>query len=305
MKLKFLFVPLSILISIVLVIWYIWPTWFGAEGIREYQKRIDIKKCELEEADFKVQSAESLKKFISSSEGKSSADKIYSYFPIEGRKESIINDINYIGNSSSVSVININVESEETTDGDVQILATAKGGADKKVASASVAQACLNKVAEKYGEAVDINIDYLDPFAGLDGGTDEVISEVEGALKNSTGVIKANISVAGSYKQLIIFLDNLYRMKTVNNTASINIHKDSSSGQNEEGEVAPSADFLLMDVDVYFGYQSKDNNATLGFDDPIFEKKSFDLTAVSKLGKIVEIPEISVGDTGKDNPFLP
>ncbi len=305
MKLKFLFVPLSILISMVLIIWYIWPTWFGEAGIREYQKRIDIKKCELEEADFKVRSAESLKNFINSPEGKNSADKIYSYFPLEEKKESIINNINYIGDSSSVSIINIGVESEESKDGDVQILTSANDVANKKVASVSVARECLNNVAEKYGEAANMNIDYLDPFSGLDGATGDVVKETEDKVENATEIIKANVSVAGSYKQLIVFLDNLYRMKAISNITSINIHRDSSNNQNAEGATAPSEDFLLMDASIYFGYLPKDKNTTLGFDDPIFEKKSFDLTAVNKLAKIVEIPEISITETGKDNPFLP
>lgn len=303
MKLKFLFVPLSILISIVLVIWYIWPTWFGSEGIREYQKRIDIKKCELEEADFKVKNAESLKNFMSSTDGKVSVDKIYKYFPVEEKNENIINDINYIGNSSSVSIIGINVESEELKDGEDKVLTIAKGGTNKKSSSTPMAKACLDRIAEKYGDVSDMDISYLDPFAGLDGGSKEIISEIEGTKENSIVSIKANIKVAGSYKQLIIFLDNLYRMRTINNVSSINIYKDDNK-RNEDDAVS-NVDFLSMDVSAYFAYLPTDNNAALGFDDPIFEKKSFDLTAINKLNKIVEIPEINIGDTGKDNPFIP
>ncbi len=304
MKLKFLFVPVSIIVSMVLVIWYIWPTWFSPEGIKDYQKRIALKQCDLNEANLKVKNVESLKRFLESPEGKDAADKIYGYFLSDERKENIINNINYAGSSSSVSIVNIAVDDVESGKGSGSeksvLLINENGKVKKALPVSSVTQLCINEVMEKYGEITDANVDYLDPFAAV-----EPIDEINNldndiSVQDQNKIIKANISVIGSYKQLVVFLDNLYRIKMINNIASVDIVKESED--KEEGE---TGDYLSMDVVVYFGYAPKDSSAVSNFDDPIFEKNSFNLNAIEKMSKAMNAPEISIGETGKDNPFLP
>ncbi|MCK9378988.1 MAG: hypothetical protein M0P97_02490 [Candidatus Moranbacteria bacterium] len=302
MKLKFLFVPVSILISIILAIWYIWPTWFRPEGVKDYQKRIALKQCELSEANLKVQNVEKLKRFLESPEGKSEAEKIYDYFLSDEKKENIINNINYAGSSSAVSVVNIAITDAEISSGNnsgkstLLIDSTSK---NKKVAAVSSAtQLCINDVTEKYGEITDVNVDYLDPFTAVEA-TDSIIIP-ENNDQDLNKMIKAEISVIGSYKQLVVFLDNLYRMKMINNISFVDITKEI-----REGETEGSGEYLSMNVGVYFGYLPANNSAVSSFDDPIFEKSTFDIKAIEKLSKVIDAPDISIGETGKDNPFLP
>jgi hypothetical protein len=303
MKLKFLFVPISILASIILAIWYIWPTWFNPEGIKDYQKRIAIKKCELDEANSKVGNAESLKNFLKSSDGVIAATHINDYLINEEKKENIINNINYVVGSSSVSIAGLSVENMKMDGADSQslLLTEEKSNSKRKATISAGAQACLNDVTEKYGEIAAVDVSYLDPFASVGKSNAVPTGTEEDNQKNLTQAIKADISVVGTYKQLVVFLDNLYRMKMLNNVASIDISKESQEG--EDGE-APS-EYLSMKVSAYFGYLPKNGQTVLNFDDPIFERGSFDLSAIEKMSKVVSAPEIGMGETGKNNPFLP
>lgn len=310
MKLKFIFIPISLLISMILAIWYIWPTWFSPGGIKDYQKNIALKKCELEEASSKIANAEKLKAFLGSPEGIKAMNDARDYLVVNEKKEDVFNNINYIGSISSVGVTSLDVldlpTSDKESSGDI-LRVQGKRNVNGKSSRSIAFQSCLDSVAQKFGEIKEVDLNKLDPFESIKSENNAVnqIKEIE--AKSAVKAIKADISVIGTYRQLIVFLDNLYRLKMMNNISMITIAREAEENNSEVAaeEGAAPEDHLKMNVSVYFGYLPKAGGVSVGFDDQIFEKNTFDLSVMKKMNKIITTPEISIGETGKDNPFLP
>lgn len=216
MRLKTLFFPLMLVISISIFAGYIWPEITRLRAANE----VNIaKNKELQDVNIKKGAIESLGKQISNSD---SEKIIRDYLPQVRMEENVIGNVNYLANSANVSLVNISL-----------------GGGnddanDRNNVSAGVAG-------------------ILNPIARASAAIDETaVGAVEQSALRATS---AEISVIGEYEKVRIFLDGLNRISIFNNIKSLTISKPEKSKEdgavdsnNNVLSVAVVVDFGYMPV---------------------------------------------------------
>lgn len=109
MRLKIFFFPVMIVISIIVVVAYIWP---DISKIKDVSKIAIAKNQELKEIDAKKSAIDSIEnKFTSNDSNKIAKD----YLPDSKMEERVVSSINFLADSASVSLIDVSIENPEAT----------------------------------------------------------------------------------------------------------------------------------------------------------------------------------------------
>ena len=256
MKLKFLFFPIMLSVSVVIFISFIWPE---INNIKKINEDIIAKKEELNEINNRNATIEALGKELV--DNADIQNVVKRYLPSNKTEERIISEINFLANDANVSLLDISLKSVEK--------ATALTA--KNVAS-SDGQEALNEI-------------------------------------NSLQTIPAEISIAGVYEKVRIFLNNLQRMPVFNAVKFVKIAKQTNEADGEqeaEGEpVANNSNLLLADVEITFGYLDniKINNQKVENFNAILDNET-----IIALKKYIPQKAQLIGDyiapEGKQNPFI-
>ena len=265
MRVKILIFPLVLAGAVAILIAFVWPEWKKVQTLNKEAKASQALLVEVQE---KKKNIEKLKAELSRIQDKESF--VLSYLPVERSDEEIINGLNYLAANSGVSLAGISVE---------------KPAAAKTVDENTQAASSKDVIFSKSGDAS--------------------IMEVSGAVLNpEIRYAKIKINVSGSYENIKNFLDQVYKMEMFNKIISFEVSSSprQSSGQDQSAD--PSA--LSVAIEADFGRMP---NVIVGKDysAPIFGRTSFDMAGYEKLESLVarKIPDISVGDKGRSNPFSP
>lgn len=264
MRFKIIFFPLAVLICVWVSIKWIWPE---TVRIGELKKEKIEKQKILDSHIAEKSKIESLKNDIDSNKSEESA--ALRFFPVQKNEENIFNSINYLAANSSVNLDNMSLED---------------GAAAAPKAAAPVQSMSSSKN------------DLFSPES------ENFISQNE--VTDPTRFTNAAIKVSGNYKNIKIFLNQIYSLPIFNKINSVSISKAAAGGDAEAGKKAP----LSMDVNVGFGYKPavaiKGNSAL-----PYFPNSSFDFTYIKKIEnsniKVTPIADSGLGSTGRENPFMP
>lgn len=267
MRLKFLFFPIILIISLAIFIGYIWPEITSILEINDYKV---AKSAELQSIKEKQAAIELVDKKIS--ENIADETTVKGYLPENKIEERIISGINYLAGAANVPLLNISlVDSKETAN-----LMNAVGSSLDAPAKGTIA----------------INPLIVDPVTG--------VASVDN--KNSIQVTSVKIAVAGDYEKIKIFLDSLQRMPILNTIKSLNITKEKNASTTDPAVNTSLS--LSADVVVDFGYLSvaKVNSQQLeNF------KPELDNDTILSLSKYIsqKSQSIVIGDDkkGKLNPF--
>lgn len=275
--------PFSAVLSLVLIIGYIYPSWFGedAGSIKNIKK--EIKKESEELAEIKTKKSNIIKLSQSLSDNAEMESLINKYYPTYRNDEDVVNNINNIAFNEGVFLVNmgINYKKMESADSPSRIM------------------------------ALPLQVDETNPSASADGisanpGFDENGNSLEEAAKSKIKFIEASLEIEGNYDQIKRFLTSLNKVGLLNNVQYFKIYKkEKQDTVSEEDEVA--TDLLTADVIVGFGYlisSSKEIGSLLNSE--LFGRSEFNLSEIESSKSILtgNYKRSEVGEVGVANPFL-
>lgn len=290
MKLKILLMPFSVVLSLVLIIGYIYPSWFGedASSIKNIKSEIEKKNEELLSVRTKKNNMMKLAQSLQNNADLESL--VNKYYPTYRNDEDVVNNINNVAFSEGVFLVNMGIEYKkvEASDDPIRVMA----------------------IPLKTSNAEN---NLIDPGSvGVEGAISEIpLADENGVLlvdlaKSRIKFIEANLEINGSYDQIKRFLVSLNKVGLLNNIQSFEIFKkeEQSATDNEENV---SDDFLTAKTVIGFGYLISANKpiAELLRSD-LFSKGEFNFNDVdSKKGALTgNYKKSEIGEVGISNPFL-
>ena len=282
MRLKFLFFPIILVISLSIFIGYIWPEinnlkMANDEKIKNQGMLQDIaaKQAAIAKIDSQMTS--------------NSADTatINNYLPSTRVEERILSGVNFLASDAGVSLANISLKDAQP--------ATA-AGVD---VTTSINTTPSNVAA----------VNSLSSTSGAIAGT-----AVQQAPPESLQYTEATISVSGNYDKIRLFVDELQRMPILNVVKSLNISSQisaapaatpaSTTPASSDQKVDPS--ILSANLVVDFGYMNPiriDNQKITNFQSSLDDATTN--VVKSYISQKAPAVDNSGDSSGKSNPFLP
>jgi hypothetical protein len=271
MRLKILFFPIVVVVSLAIFIGFIWPE---IQSIIKINEEKIAKNKELNTVKEKQAAIELIGKSIT--DNINQKDVVNSYLPEKMTEERVLSSLNFLAGDANVSLINVSLVdaavSSAMRDADIMSANPLLGG----IASAT---------------PVDPATQVIDPNTGL-----PIVEEVI-KLQNLT----MKISVVGEYAKVKAFVDGLQHMPVINSIASIDISKKTAE-QQDQNTANPS---LIVDITADFGYMpfAKVNRQQI---EKIKNGLSIDTGVIDTLStyrlKKSDMNE-NIGQMGKENPF--
>ncbi len=183
MKIKILLAPSLIVIIIIMVIWYIYPAYFGVDGISDKRQKMADQKLLMEKLDTNVNNVKKLGADLDANAMQNSI--VFDYIPKNKEEEKIIENLNSQATNSALAVLGISVAEDTET--------------------ASAADVSTLSVAPPVA----------DPVAGT------VSAPVEPKLDPKK--LKVKLSVVGDYANIKLLLAKIQKLKRFNNISGLEI----------------------------------------------------------------------------------
>lgn len=272
MRLKSLFFPVVVLVSLFIFISYIWPE---ISNLKDINKKKIINEKSLQDVRNEQTAVKSIGTQLA---GNSEIGTIISsYLPAKKAEEKIIGGINYLAADSGVFLESASVKDLYVED---------PYGAMAVDSSASSESAASTEGAEG------------DPALALND-------------TNKLRFIETIIGVRGDYEKIKLFIDQVEKMPMLNDIKSLSISrvKETASSGSGDGETQQVSSNLLATMTINFGYMpllEVDNNKLINF------KVAFDTSAINVLKQYIsqkiDSSNYLVGNTdgkGRPNPFIP
>lgn len=269
MRIKIILAPLLIVMTIILLIWFVYPAYTnGVDGLKEQLQILDKENKRLQDMNSISDAIEKTSEDIASN--KASADMLYGYLPDSPKEEEIIDNVNYLSAANGLSVLNLSV---------------------LYVPNASLA------VAAQPSPTIPASESIMPSPTGSTLVNPEMIDIPQ--TRTAVEDIKVNVSVSGKYEKIKSFFDNLYMFKRFNSVASANISTAKSAAGKNTDEIQVDA---VLNFNV-LGRITTINNLT----DEIFSRRTLDQKTMDGIGanRNVDILKLQLDGTGKANPFLP
>jgi len=272
MRLRLLFFPLMLAISVAIVLLAIVPQW---EKIKTGRVELATKQKNLSDITTKQENIGKLESYIKTNSA--DVEFVKAYLPEARNEERIIDGVNYLATNSGMALGNVDVE---------------------KVKSA------LPEVQEGTG----VNVPVMGS-ASTEQGVETDPAAVA-PPKPQVQLTKATINASGNYDAVMVFLTNLHKMEFFNNIESVAIstNKKEENTQETQAETAESqgSQILTVEIIMNFGFLPKASMpAGSGYANSLFLRSAFDTSAVNELKEFVsqKIPALEVAGGGKANPF--
>ena len=275
MRLRLLFFPLMLIISVAIVLLAIVPQW---EKIKTGRTELATKQKNLSDITTKQENIGKLESYIKTNSA--DVEFVKAYLPLVRNEERIIDGVNYLATNSGMALGNVDVE---------------------KVKSA------LPEMQE--GTGLDVPVM---GSASVEQGVDPTQTDPAAVVPSKPRVqlTKATINASGNYDAVMVFLTNLYKMEFFNNIESVDIstNKKDETAQTEQAETAEpqGSEILSAEIVMNFGFlQAVSVPAESGYANSLFLKSAYDTSAVSELKEFIskKIPALEVSGGGKANPF--
>lgn len=272
MRLKNLFFPLMLVLSIAVLVLYGYPA-FSQISVISKARTENLAK--LEEFKKKGDSADSLRSKLEA--GGENIAAVYRYVPQDKKEDRIIDSLNYIATTTSgIALTEMSIEK------------TAEQPAAAESAATVGNPAALGTVVAPDGS----------------GSVAPVPVNVNVGLK----FVTAKLSVVGNYAELKTFLDRINGVDMYNSIKSVSIEHANKNEKKTEGEntaATTSSDVLSAEITVEFAYAAPSVfKANLKPD--LLARGDFDFSPLEKMkaANQIKVPEIVVGGAGNvENPF--
>ncbi len=190
---------------------------------------------------------------------------VFDYISRKKEDEKIIDNLDLLARDSSLSVINISVSEEKS---------------------------------ETVSEVESLNISSTVPNLGINPTVPAQLAVTPKAEPNK---VEAEFSVFGSYENIKILTEKIQKLKRFSKISSLEI-----TTQTEENQEASGS--LLANMTVEFNYLKELNRLADGdIENSIFSSGVFDKGIIEKIksNRNISVNNVSPGQKGKANPFLP
>jgi len=189
--------PLFILLSIVLLIWFVYPAYTnGVDGLKEELSRKKVEQDKLDKLMAKKANIEALAADMENNSEKK--DVIFKYLPEKNKEEEIIDNLNYLASKEELSIMNLSVGQP--------IISTA--------------------TALPEGSGLDENGDPLPVDASG-------VPIPQAPVKPKALDFQAEFSVVGRYEKMKSLVDKIYKFERFNNFSSLEIKKADETGDSD------------------------------------------------------------------------
>lgn len=265
MKLKLLLMPSIIALSIILLIWLVYPAYSnGADGLKERYNQLDLEKKKLSDIENKSLNIAKLSDDLSNlSEDREFIEK---FLPENIEEEEIIDNLNFLANSSGLSVLDISVEKLKKVE---------------KVSAGAEDQTATSPDSEGFT------------------GDDILAAPLPKPEKFNIG-----IRLAGNYINIKVFLDKLEKLGRYNDISSLEIAKVLGEKTGEEGQnpdilsVNAGINFSTLEkATVSYGMINDPIFAQSNL--------NVEIVSGIKNIRTTELLKLDVGAKGKTNIFIP
>ena len=279
MRLKYLFFPVILVLSLIIIAGYIWPeiqTIQKAKG--DYAQSAAL----LAAVKGSQNNIQSIDADLTTNSDKSGL--VMAYLPQTKSEERIVDSLNYLATGAGLSVINIGLDKDSTP-----------------VVPAAPLVAPLTSLN---GQSADSS---AAPAAAPAPATPSIDN-----LKVSSA--NAHVTVVGEYEKILMYTDQIQRMGMDAAITKIDIAPQPAAAAPAAGQGAtpPSGSTPLLTADITIGFSWAPALRNTTFDSNNFTSASFDFTPVDKLQAFISqppapsaIPQIQATAAGKTNPFLP
>lgn len=221
MRLKFLFFPIIIVISLSVFIGYIWPEFKNLKDANTEKKSQQEALKAIMDKNTAIKSIDD--QISKDSEGN---NMVNNYLPSKKIEERILTGINFLATDSGVTLTDVAISDGSSMD--------KKNDDSTRFSISSLAAISNGNVA------------------GTENGSGSVKSE------DGLNATSANISVTGDYDKIRLFIDQLQKMSIFNSIRSLSISAQATDGQNNEEasqeSVPASSGVLLANISVDFGW---------------------------------------------------
>ncbi len=272
MKIKLLLAPSLVVVTIILLIWFVYPAYTnpsaapaspsvsgstvagGAnDGAKELYGALQEERGRLSQADERIAHAKSLFTNIAANGDKKEA--LYAFIPDSYNEEELIDMLNYLAGKADLSVINISVTPAK------EDLSPVEAGA--ATAAASTPSQTMASMTAK-----DVEVNFV---------------------------------VMGGYDQVKNVIGKIYLLKRFNKLTNVSIIPVTNADGNQDGNI------LQVNLTLYFN-MLKRPAGTVSAENPVFANVNFDMTPIGNIqaSKDGEILKLESGPLGTvPNPFLP
>jgi len=274
MKIKFLLVPAAIVISIVILIWHVWPTWFNNDlddSITTLRQDIKTEKEELDNVKKRKQNVDMLASELQGDTD--NRDLIFNYYPVVRKEEDIVNKINHIALGSGIFLTEMTFE---------------YGKIGKKNDSEEIL-AIPDKEENKVTSVAE---------------SEKTLLANNANLEKYPNFIEADINAYGDYEQIKNFLYSLFTIGLLNNVQSFDIHKTENVNTIDGESITNNR--LNVDIKVSFGYIVKKKGEAVDLiNNPLFASESFNFEFLNENKNLMseKYPNSEIGERGILNPF--
>ena len=286
MKLKILLMPVAIIISMVLIIWHIYPTWFDEEttsSITNVKKEIAKTESEISDIETRKSNIEKLSQSLAANVD--SEELINKFYPTYRNDEDVVNSINNIAFAEGVFLLDmkVNYKKIETSDDPTKLLLIPLEKVEPVIDDAQLALT---------GEVPAVEVD--ENGVPIDSGRAKI------------KFIETSLKIYGNYDQIKKFLISLNKAGLINNIQSFKVYKKENKEVIGEEEKTVTGDILNVDMVVGFTYllSSTDSPDKL-LRKSLFEKSEFDFSRVVDKQDVLtgNYKKSEIGETGSANPF--
>lgn len=273
MRLKYLFFPVILVLSLIIIVGYVWPE---IQTIQQEKGAYAQSAALLAAVKGSQNNIQSIDADLTANSDKSGL--VMAYLPQAKSEERIVDSLNYLASGAGLSVINI--------------------GLDKDSAPVAVAAPVVAPLTSLNGQT-----DGSSPASAAAPATPMVDS-----LKVSSA--NAHVTVVGEYDKLLMYTDQLQRMGMDAAITKITIAPQQAAAAPGAASQNSATPLLTADITIGFNWAPALKNTT--FDSNNFTSASFDFTPVDKLQAFISqppapsaLPQIQATAAGKTNPFLP
>lgn len=284
MKVSFLMMPFSVIVSIFIIIWHIYPAWMG-DGVDSIKKnRVEIKKLEDEISKIENRKSNISKLGVFLNSDDEFKNLVQNYYSTSRNDEDIINSINNIAFNEGIYLEDMDLEYVDLRDNEDPIVSMS-----------------LQKVEP-------IKIPQVETVGNLEGADSPVIATtINKSLNSKIKYIEVSLKTSGTYEQIKVFLKALNSVGILNKVQYFKINTRSGNQNSDEKKEFTNEDTLEALIKVGFGYyvESKEGAENLLYS-KVFDSSQFNLSALEEKKDILRgiYYKTEVNEVGSSNPFV-
>ncbi|MEF3692204.1 MAG: hypothetical protein V3574_04100 [Candidatus Moraniibacteriota bacterium] len=285
MKVSFLMMPFSVIVSIIIIIWHIYPAWLGdgVDSIKKIREENNSLQKEIDDIQSKKSNVSKLGVFLDSDDELKNLAQ--NYYSTSRNDEDIINSINNIAFNEGIYLDDMDLKYQKIKD----------------------SQSPIQIMSLKNVEEIKIPLPEAPVTTVVTDKSEPVAPASRSALNSKINYIEVSLKATGNYDQTKGFLISLNNIGLLNKIQSFDIKKSKKTQTENSENTNSNEDMLETSIVIGFGYydESKEKEEKLLYSE-VLEKTSFNFSGIEGKEDILRgiYYKTEVSETGLPNPFI-